>query len=93
MRLNDFALIRGAMEPITIKQTAEKLWEPRFLAEIIAGRFQDPPYLTTTPFHRFGVTVKVKEETKCDRRIGLQEENSTRRRLQRVLGDPLRRPS
>ena len=22
------------------------------------GRFQDPPYLTTTPFHRFGVNIK-----------------------------------
>jgi integrase len=172
MRVNDFALARGAKEPITIKQTAEKLWEPRFLAEIIAGRdpkvppnvpkaaegvtiagfldryyenyvlaeglrnpvtiqsrlkavkavigdlpvnalekpadilrfkaafrkgrevatvnralstlraainwgrFQDPPYLTTTPFHRFGVTIKVKEETKRDRRIGLQEEQA-----------------
>jgi integrase len=172
MRVNDFALTRGAREPITIKQTAEKLWEPRFLAEIIAGRdpkvppnvpkaaegvtiagfldryyenyvlaeglrdpvtiqsrlkavkgvigdlpvnalekpadilrfkaafrkgrevatvnralstlraavnwgrFQDPPYLMTTPFHRFGVTIKVKEETKRDRRIGLQEEQA-----------------
>jgi integrase len=172
MRVNDFALARGATEPITEKQTAEKLWKPRFLAEIIAGRdpkvpphmpkaaegltvsgfldqyyegyvlaeglrdpvtiqsrlraikaalgnlpvtalekpadilrfkaahrkgreiatvnralstlraainwgrFQDPPYLTTTPFHRFGVTIKVKEETKRDRRIGLQEEQA-----------------
>jgi integrase len=172
MRVDEFALARGAKEPITVKQTAEKLWEPRFLAEIIAGRdpkvpphvpkaavgltiadfldqyyesyvlaeglrdpvtvqsrlkavkaaigglpvnalekpadilrfkaafrkgrevatvnralstlraainwgrFQDPPYLTTTPFHRFGVTIKVKEETKRDRRIGLQEEQA-----------------
>jgi integrase len=170
MRVNDFALARGATEAITEKQTAEKLWEPRFLAEIIAGRdpkvpphvpkaaegltitgfldqyyeshvqaeglrdpatiqsrlkaiktaighlpvtalekpadilrfkaafrkgreistvnralsvlraaitwgrFQDPPYLTTTPFHRFGVSINVKEERKRDRRIGLQEE-------------------
>jgi integrase len=172
MRVDDFALTRGAKEPITVKQTAEKLWEPRFIAEIVAGRdpkvppnvpkaaegltiagfldryyenyvlaeglrdpvtiqsrlkaikavignlpanalekpvdilrfkgafrkgreaatvnralstlraainwgrFQDPPYLTTTPFHRFGVTIKVKEETKRDRRIGLQEEQA-----------------
>jgi integrase len=40
------------------------------------GRIQDPPYLTTTPFHRFGVTIKTKEETKRDRRIGLQEEQA-----------------
>src|ERR1700704_993668 len=36
----------------------------------------DPPYLTTTPFHRFGVNIKVKEETKRDRRVGLQEEQA-----------------
>jgi hypothetical protein len=172
MPVDDFAIARGATEPITSKDTASKVWEPRFLAEIIAGRdpripphvpkvavgvtiavfldrycdeyieaeglrdaptiksrlkaikavigdlpvialekpadilrfkaayrkgrevatvnralstlraainwgrFQDPPYLATTPFHRFGVTIKAKEETKGDRRIGLQEERS-----------------
>src|SRR5437016_2892805 len=40
------------------------------------SRSQDPPYLTTTPVHRFGVNIKVKEETKRDRRIGLQEEQA-----------------
>src|SRR5206468_4653935 len=45
-------------------------------AAINWGRFQDPPYLTTTPFHRFGVSIKVKEETKRDRRVGLQEEQA-----------------
>jgi hypothetical protein len=165
MPVNDFALARGATEPVTVKHTAETLWEPRFLAEIVAGRdptvppdvpkaavgvtvadfldlyyanyveaeglrdpvtvkgrlkavkavlgdlsvtalekpgdilrfkaayrkgrevatvnralstlraainwgrFQDPPYLATTPFHRFGVTIKTKEETKRDRRM------------------------
>jgi integrase len=43
-------------------------------AAINWGRFQDPPYLTTTPFRRFGVNIKTKEETKRDRRIGVQEE-------------------
>jgi integrase len=172
MRVDDFALARGAKEPVTVKQTAETLWEPRFPAEIIAGRdprvppdvpkpavgltvadfldryfesyveaeglrhpvtvksrlkaikavigslpvsalekpadimrfkaayrkgreiatvnralstlraaiswgrFQDPPHLTTTPFHRFGVSIRVKEETKRDRRIGPQEEQA-----------------
>jgi integrase len=40
------------------------------------GRFQDPPLLSTTPFHRFGVTIKSKEETKRDRRVGPQEEQA-----------------
>ena len=30
----------------------------------------------TTPFHRFGVNIKTKEETKRDRRTGLQEEQA-----------------
>jgi len=37
MRVDDFALARGATEPITVKQTAEKLWQPKFLSEIIGG--------------------------------------------------------
>jgi integrase len=43
-------------------------------AAINWGRFQDPPVLSTSPFHRFAVSIKAKEETKRDRRIGLQEE-------------------
>jgi integrase len=170
MRVDDFAIARGATEPVTVKQTAEKLWEPTFLAEIIAGRdprvppgtqhvaehltvadfldryyvsyveaeglrskatikgrlnavktvlgnepvtslerphviqrfkaayrpgheiatvnralstlraainwgrFQDPPLLAGSPFHRFGVTIRTKEETKRDRRVGADEE-------------------
>jgi hypothetical protein len=35
--VDDFALVRGATEPVTSKQTAERVWEPKFLAEIVAG--------------------------------------------------------
>lgn len=38
MLVDEFAIARGATEPITVKQTAEKVWEPKFLGEIIAGR-------------------------------------------------------
>ena len=38
------------------------------------GRFQDPLLLTNSPFHRFGITIRTKEETKRDRRIGAEEE-------------------
>jgi hypothetical protein len=161
--VDDFAIPRGASEPVTSKQTAEKVWEPKFLGKIVAGRdprkppvkpvaegeltvadfldryytnyveaeglksadtiaghikalkaslgelrvtalekpteiarfkaeyrkghevatvnralgvlraainwgrFQDPPLLSTTPFHRFGVSIKAREETKRDR--------------------------
>jgi hypothetical protein len=43
------------------------------------GRFQDPPLLTTSPFHRFGVSIRAKEETKRDRRVGPGEEGRSRR--------------
>ena len=172
MPVDTFAIPRGATEPVTSKETAMKGWEPKFLADIVAGhdprippnvpkvavgltvadfldryyadyieaeglrdapainsrlkmikailgnlpvttlekpadilrfkaayrkghevatvnralstlraainwgRFQDPPYLSTTPFHRFGVTIRAKEETKRDRRIGLDEEQA-----------------
>jgi len=161
MPVDEFAIARGATATITSKETAVKVWEPKFLAEIVAGRdprippdvpkaaigvtvadfldtyyanyveaeglrdpatirgrlkaikavlgdqpvtvlekpaevlrfkaayrkdrevatvnralstlraainwgrFQDPPYLATTPFHRFGVTIKTKEETQA----------------------------
>jgi len=45
-------------------------------AAINWGRFQDPPLLATTPFHRFGVTIKAREETKRDRRIHRDEEQT-----------------
>src|SRR2546422_5552883 len=38
MRVDDFALARGATEPIVSKQTVEHVWKPKFLGEIIAGR-------------------------------------------------------
>jgi integrase/recombinase XerD len=43
-------------------------------AAINWGRFQDPPLLSITPFHRFGISIKAREETKRDRRIHREEE-------------------
>jgi len=169
MPVDAFALTRGATEPVTSKQEAEKTWEPKFIGEIVAGRdprkppappaqagltvatFLDsyydryvvaeslrsvasirsrlaalkdalgtlpvselervdpiedfkrsygetkstasvnrtlailrhainwgrgrtPPIFTTSPFHRFGVKIKTKGETKRDRRVGHDEE-------------------
>jgi len=169
MPLNDFALARGAERPVTSKQEAEKVWEPRFVAEIVAGkdprvppnrprtsgttvaefldsyetgwveaenlrsiasvksrlrvlkaelgdlpvealnttkhiqilkakllkrrslattnrtlavlrhsinwgRFQTPAILTTSPFHKFGVTIKTRGEARRDRRVQPSEE-------------------
>ena len=49
MPLNDFALARGAERPVTSKQEAEKTWEPKFLAEIVAGKDpRVPPNRPTT---------------------------------------------
>ena len=38
MRVDDFALARGATEPVSSKQTAEHVWAPKFLAEIVSGK-------------------------------------------------------
>lgn len=38
MPVDDFALARGATTPVTSKQEAEKVWEPRFIAEVVSGR-------------------------------------------------------
>jgi hypothetical protein len=40
MRVADFASVRGASKSMTSKQTAARVWEPKFLAEIAAGRLR-----------------------------------------------------
>jgi hypothetical protein len=55
MRVDDFALARGATEPISSKQTAERVCEPKFLGEIMAGR--DPRTEPTKPKPEGVVTV------------------------------------
>ena len=36
--VDQFALARGANRPVTSKRTAQKVWEPLFIAEIVAGK-------------------------------------------------------
>ena len=55
MPVDEFAIARGATEPITSKETAMKVWEPKFLAEIIAGR--DPHFPPEVSKAAVGVTV------------------------------------
>ena len=169
MPVDAFALLRGATQPVASKQEAEKVWEPKFIGEIVAGkdprkapappvpqgttvadfldqyyeryvvaeslrsvasirsrlgalkdalgavpvgalertetiedfkreygkarsiaavnrtlgilrhainwgRGRTPPVFTVSPFHRFGVKIKTKVETKRDRRISADEE-------------------
>jgi len=38
MLVDDFACPRGATATVTSKQEAEKVWEPRFIADITAGK-------------------------------------------------------
>jgi hypothetical protein len=44
------------------------------------GRGRTPPIFTTSPFHRFGVKIKTKGETKRDRRVGHDESARSRSR-------------
>jgi hypothetical protein len=80
MRVDEFALVRGAPEPIKSKQTAERVWEPKFLGEIMAGR--DPriapnqPEATSVPtvaefLDRYQTTyVEAEGPKSADRVIG-----------------------
>src|SRR5262245_46089540 len=47
MRVDEFAVLRGATEPVTSKQVAERIWAPKFLGEIMAGR--DPRVIPNKP--------------------------------------------
>jgi len=38
MPVDAFALVRGATQPVASKQEAEKVWEPKFIGEIVAGK-------------------------------------------------------
>ncbi len=38
MTVDAFALPRGATQPVRSKQEAEKIWEPKLIGEIVAGR-------------------------------------------------------
>jgi integrase len=52
--VDTFALARGATKPITSKQEAQKVWEPMFIGEIVAGR---DPHKPPAPPAAEGMTV------------------------------------
>jgi len=54
MPVSAFALVRGAKPPVTSKQEAEKVWEPKFIGEIVAGR---DPRKPPAPQTSEGMTV------------------------------------
>src|SRR5581483_2858058 len=54
MPVDDFALVRGATQPVSSKQEAEKAWEPKFIGEIVAGK--DPRKVPAPPVPE-GTTV------------------------------------
>jgi hypothetical protein len=49
-----FALLRGATQPVASKQEAEKVWAPKFIGEIVAGK--DPRKAPAPPVPE-GTTV------------------------------------
>src|SRR6516225_7641104 len=54
MPVDAFALVRGATQPVSSKQEAEKVWEPKFIGEIIAGK---DPHKPPAPTVADGKTV------------------------------------
>jgi integrase len=49
MPVDAFALVRGATQPVSSKQEAEKVWEPKFIGEIVAGKDPRKPPAPPTP--------------------------------------------
>ena len=66
MPVDAFALTRGATQPVTSKQEAEKTWEPRFIGEIVAGK--DPRKLPAPPAQA-GLTVATFLDSYYDRYV------------------------
>src|SRR2546426_3739498 len=54
MPVDAFALTRGATQPVSSKQEAEKVWEPKFIGEIVSGR---DPFKPPAPPAAEGMTV------------------------------------
>jgi len=52
MPVDDFGLTRGATAPVTSKQETEKVWEPKFIAEIVSGKDPRVPIERETKFER-----------------------------------------
>src|SRR5580700_625238 len=55
MKVDAFAMARGATERIDAKQTAERIWDPKFVSEIVSGR--DPHVPPNVPKTAVGVAV------------------------------------
>ena len=64
MPVDAFALTRGATQPVTSKQEAEKTWEPKFIGEIVAGR---DPRKPPAPPAQAGLTVATFLDSYYDR--------------------------
>ncbi|HUK36964.1 MAG TPA: hypothetical protein VLV86_23780, partial [Vicinamibacterales bacterium] len=56
MPVDAFALKRGATQPVRSKQEAEKVWEPKFIGEIVAGK---DPRKAPAPPRAEGMTVET----------------------------------
>jgi integrase len=54
MPVDAFALVRGSKQPVSSKQEAEKVWEPKFIGEIVSGKDPHKPPAPATPV---GMTV------------------------------------
>ncbi len=81
MPVDAFALARGATQPVTSKQEAEKVWEPKFIGEIVAGK---DPRKKPAPPAQAGMTVSDFLDSYYDRYVvaeSLKSSASIRSRL------------
>jgi integrase len=84
MPVDAFALVRGATQPVSTKQEAEKVWEPKFIGEIVAGK---DPRKPPTPPAAEGMTVAEFLDQYYERYVvaeGLRSVASIRSRISAV---------
>jgi hypothetical protein len=81
MPVDDFALVRGATKAVSSKQEAKKVWEPKFIGEVIAGK---DPRKAPAPLVPEGTTVTDFLDQYLERYVvakGLRSVASIRSRL------------
>ena len=88
MPVNEYAFPRGATEPVRTKQEAEKRWEPRFMADVVAGRDpRVPPALVDASALTFGGCVDLYLKSHVPQLKGQKSAESALNVLRTHLGE------
>ena len=87
MPVDDFAFARGATAAITSKQEAEKVWEPKFIAEIASGK--DPRVAPGRPTTAGQPTTDNRCRTLCSLSTAVRRGGTAQESPHRVESAPI----